>query len=144
MEKLQKSLNQQIANWSVLYTKLHKYHWYVKGPTFFTLHAKFEEFYNAATLTVDEVAERLLTIGGKPLATLGEYIANATIKEDTKTLTAEEMVADLVNDYQTLVKESREIIEISEAAGDQETADIFTDKISEIEKDVWMLKAFLG
>lgn len=144
MEKLQTSLNKQIANWSVLYTKLHKYHWYVKGPTFFTLHEKFEEFYDAATLTVDEVAERLLTIGGEPLATLADYIANATIKEDNKKLTAEEMVADLVADYQTLVKESREIIEVAEAAGDQETADIFTDKISEIEKDVWMLKAFLG
>lgn len=144
MEQLQNSLNQQIANWSVLYTKLHKYHWYVKGPTFFTLHEKFEEFYNEATLTVDEVAERLLTIGGNPLATLGEYIKHATIQEDTKTLTAEEMVADLVKDYKTLVKESREIIEIAEAAGDQETADIFTDKISQIEKDVWMLTAFLG
>lgn len=144
MEKLQTSLNKQIANWSVLYTKLHKYHWYVKGPAFFTLHEKFEQFYDAATLTVDEIAERLLTIGGEPLATLSEYITNATIKEDTNKMTAEEMVADLVSDYQTLVKESREIIEIAEAAGDQETADIFTDKISEIEKDVWMLKSFLG
>ena len=145
MEHLHKSLNQQIANWSVLYTKLHKYHWYVKGPAFFKLHEKFEEFYNEATLMVDEVAERLLTIGGQPLSTLGEYVANASIKEDTNiNLTAEQMVTELIADYETLVKESRALIALAEEAEDQETADIFTEKISEIEKDVWMLKAFLG
>jgi starvation-inducible DNA-binding protein len=67
-------LNKQIANWSVLYTKLHNYHWYVKGGQFFTLHVKFEEFYNEAGLHVDELAERLLAIGGKPAATLKEYL----------------------------------------------------------------------
>ena len=57
--KLQEVLNRQIAGWSVLYTKLHNFHWYVKGPHFFTLHAKFEELYNLATANMDEVAERL-------------------------------------------------------------------------------------
>ena len=57
---IQTNLNEQIANWSVHYTKLHRFHWYVKGPAFFTLHAKFEELYNAAALTVDQIAERLL------------------------------------------------------------------------------------
>ena len=56
---IHETLNVQIANWSVLYTKLHRFHWYVKGPAFFTLHAKFEELYNAAGLTVDQIAERL-------------------------------------------------------------------------------------
>ena len=63
-EALNKELNKQVANWSVLYTKLHNFHWYVKGPSFFTLHAKFEELYNEATLNMDEIAERLLTLGG--------------------------------------------------------------------------------
>ena len=79
------------------------------------------------------------------MATLGGYVANASIKEDTNiNLTAEQMVTELIADYETLVKESRALIALAEEAEDQETADIFTEKISEIEKDVWMLKAFLG
>lgn len=57
-------VNKQIANWTVLYTKLHNYHWYVTGPDFFTLHAKFEELYNEAALHIDELAERLLALEG--------------------------------------------------------------------------------
>jgi starvation-inducible DNA-binding protein len=62
-------VNKQIANWSVLYIKLHNYHWYVKGPQFFTLHEKFEQLYNEAALHIDELAERLLALGGAPVAT---------------------------------------------------------------------------
>ena len=78
---IQSQLNLQIANWSVLYTKLHRFHWYVKGPTFFTLHAKFEELYNQAGLVVDQLAERLLAIGGQPIATMKEYLETASIQE---------------------------------------------------------------
>ncbi|HIW33187.1 MAG TPA: DNA starvation/stationary phase protection protein, partial [Candidatus Paenibacillus intestinavium] len=68
MNTIQEQLNRQIANWSVLYVKLHNYHWYVKGTQFFTLHAKFQELYEEATLHVDEIAERLLAVKGQPLA----------------------------------------------------------------------------
>ena len=74
-EKIQSVLNKQVANWSVLYVKLHNYHWYVKGPHFFTLHEKFEELYNEAGATVDELAERLLAIKGYPVATMEEYLS---------------------------------------------------------------------
>ena len=71
---LDKQLNELVATWSVLYTKLHNYHWYVSGPSFFTLHTKFEELYNEVTLNLDEIAERILSKGGKPVATLKEHL----------------------------------------------------------------------
>ena len=66
---LEQVLNQQIANWNVLYTKLHQFHWYVKGPHFFNLHAKFEELYEEAASTIDEFAEQLLANSGSPIST---------------------------------------------------------------------------
>ncbi|MEW8986778.1 MAG: DNA starvation/stationary phase protection protein, partial [Bacillus sp. (in: firmicutes)] len=68
------AVNKQVANWTVLYTKLHNYHWYVKGRHFFTLHTKFEELYNEAATIIDEFAERILALEGKPVATLKEYL----------------------------------------------------------------------
>lgn len=78
---LHNELNKQIANWSTLYIKLHNYHWYVKGSQFFTLHEKFQELYEEAALHVDEIAERLLAVKGKPIATMSDYLKTSSIKE---------------------------------------------------------------
>ncbi len=136
-------LNVQLANWSVLYVKLHKFHWYVQGPEFFTLHTKFEEFYTDATAFTDEIAERILTIGGKPLATMKEYLETSQIKECDNVPAAKEMVKHIISDYETIIKSSREIIATCEGE-DDETADLFRGKISELEKTLWMLNAYLG
>lgn len=98
-------LNKQVANWNVLYVKLHNYHWYVTGPHFFTLHEKFEEFYNEAGTYIDELAERILALEGKPLATMKEYLATSSVSEGTSKESAEEMVQTLVNDYSALIQE---------------------------------------
>ncbi|MEH7611417.1 Dps family protein, partial [Gottfriedia acidiceleris] len=119
-------------------------HWYVKGPNFFTLHEKFELYYDDAKVMVDDLGERILTIGAKPIATLREYLETATIKEGNHTFSAEEMVSDLIKDYEKVVQESRDVISIAEESNDQETADLFLGKIAEIEKMLWMLKSFLG
>ena len=66
-KSVEQVLNRQVANLNVLYVKIHNYHWYVKGPNFFTLHVKFEEFYNEVTVQMDEIAERILTLKGSPL-----------------------------------------------------------------------------
>ena len=92
MSQLHPLMNQQLTNWTVLYTKLHNYHWYVKGPNFFTLHVKFEELYTETATYIDEIAERLLSIGGQPIATLKETLEVATIQEATGDEKAEEMV----------------------------------------------------
>jgi starvation-inducible DNA-binding protein len=144
MNTLENALNQQLANWNVLYVKLHNYHWYVKGLNFFTLHEKFELYYNDASTIVDEIGERILTIGGMPIATLREYLEVTTITEGNRELNAIDMVSDLIADYEIIVNESKTIINLAEENDDEETADLFRDKIGKIEKQLWMLKAFLG
>ncbi|MBT2719965.1 Dps family protein [Bacillus sp. ISL-46] len=137
-------LNKQIANWSVLYTKLHNYHWYVKGGQFFTLHVKFEEFYNEAGLHVDELAERLLAIGGKPAATMKEYLEISSIKEATDNETADEMVESVINDFSIIIGELKEGMSFAEEKNDETTGDMLLAIHSGLEKHVWMLTAFLG
>jgi starvation-inducible DNA-binding protein len=137
-------LNKQIANWSVMYTKLHNYHWYVKGGQFFTLHVKFEEFYNEAGLHVDELAERLLAIGGKPAATLKEYLEISSIKEATGNETAEEMVESIINDFSIIIGELKEGMSFAGEKKDETTGDMLLAIHSGLEKHVWMLTAFLG
>ncbi|MEH6908293.1 Dps family protein [Neobacillus drentensis] len=137
-------LNKQIANWSVLYTKLHNYHWYVKGGQFFTLHIKFEEFYNEAGLHVDELAERLLAIGGKPAATMKEYLEISSIKEATGNETADEMVESVINDFSIIIGELKEGMSYAADKSDETTGDMLLAIHSGLEKHVWMLTAFLG
>jgi starvation-inducible DNA-binding protein len=137
-------LNKQISNWSVLYMKLHNYHWYVTGGHFFTLHTKFEEFYNEAGLHVDELAERLLAVGGKPVATMKECLEISSIKEANGAESADEMVQSLTNDFSILIGELKEGMSLAEENDDETTGDMLLAIHSELEKHVWMLKAFLG
>ncbi|WP_019156445.1 Dps family protein [Robertmurraya massiliosenegalensis] len=141
---LQTALNVQISNWSILYTKLHRYHWYVKGPLFFTLHEKFEELYNEAALTVDEVAERLLAIGGQPVATMKEYLETATLSESGNETKASEMVASLVNDYKAIKEQLVELADLADEKNDVNTNDLAVGLIEKIDTHIWMLNAYLG
>lgn len=143
-EKLVNSLNSQLANWNVLFTKLHNYHWYVTGPEFFTLHVKFEEYYTEAATYIDSIAERILTVGGKPLATLKQYLETASIEEATSKEDSKEMVANLASDFEKVIAECNETIELAEADGDESTADMFIGIKTSLEQHVWMLKAYLG
>lgn len=144
MEKLHSALNIQIANWSVLYTKLHRYHWFVKGPHFFTLHEKFEELYNESASVVDEVAERLLAIGGTPVATMKEYLTIATLEEAKGESNANEMVSSLVDDYKHLKKELQELAELSEQHGNDVINDLAVGLLVKLDTHIWMLSAYLG
>nr|WP_307475592.1 Dps family protein [Paenibacillus harenae] len=144
MNTVQQHLNRQIANWSVLYIKLHNYHWYVKGPQFFTLHEKFQLFYEEAALHVDEIAERLLAVKGQPLARMSDYLSAASIKEATGDETAEQMVDQLIADFTVIIGELREGMEAAQAEGDETTADMLLAIHTALEKHVWMLSAFNG
>lgn len=141
---LNKELNKQVATWSVMYTKLHNYHWYVKGPAFFTLHAKFEELYNEATLHMDEIAERLLTLGGKPTATLKEHLELSVVKEATGKESTEQMVATIVKDFDTIMKSLKKGMDEAAKDEDDMTEDLLNAVYQSIEKHQWMLNAFLG
>lgn len=144
MMTVQQHLNRQIANWSVLYIKLHNYHWYVKGSQFFTLHEKFQEFYEEAALHVDEIAERLLAIKGQPLAKMSDYLETASVNEAAGNETAVEMVDQLIQDFTVIIGELKEGMEAAQSAGDETTADMLLAIHTSLEKHVWMLSAFNG
>jgi starvation-inducible DNA-binding protein len=135
-------LNNQLSNWNILYTKLHNYHWYVTGTDFFTLHEKFEEYYTEAGQYIDEIAERILTLKGKPVATLKKYLETTTIEEATGQEDSIEMVSVLVKDFEQIIKESKKLIETAEDLHDQPTADMFIGIKSSLEQHVWMLNAY--
>ncbi|SOC03493.1 starvation-inducible DNA-binding protein [Ureibacillus xyleni] len=137
-------LNDLVATWSVLYTKLHNYHWYVTGPSFFTLHAKFEELYNEVTLNLDEVAERILSKGGKPVATMVEHLEMSHIKEATGAESTEEMVQTTITDFKTIMSYLKEAMEQAAEEGDDRTEDMLNATYQSLEKHTWMLTAFLG
>ncbi|WP_281868964.1 Dps family protein [Brevibacillus parabrevis] len=136
-------LNKQVANWTVLYTKLHNFHWNVKGPHFFTLHAKFEELYSEAAGHIDALAERVLSIGGKPVGTLAACLNTASIAEAEGNETAEQMVEIITRDFSVLTDELKLAMEAAEQAGDEATEDMLLSIRSGLEKHIWMLKAFL-
>ncbi len=139
MDKLLALLNREVANFGVLYIKLHNYHWYVKGTQFYTLHPLFEKLYDEATEHLDTVAERMLMLGGKPAATLKEFLELATIKEATGTETTNDMIKELIKDFELIVKELDEVFEI----GDEVTKDMVIGIQSSFQKHIWMLKTYL-
>ncbi|MNC39267.1 General stress protein 20U [compost metagenome] len=141
---LEQVLNRQVANLNILYVKVHNYHWYVKGEQFFSLHVKFEELYDDITLKMDEVAERLLSIKGSPAATMKEYLEIATIQEATGKEDTRGMVQTLIEDFATVAEELTEGIELAEQVSDQPTADLFIKIRTDLEKNQWMLRSFLG
>ncbi|OAB43217.1 Dps family protein [Paenibacillus glacialis] len=141
---LEQVLNQQVANLNVLYVKLHNYHWYVRGEKFFTLHEKFEEIYNDITLKMDEVAERLLTLKGSPVATMKEFLDITTIQEADGKEDASKMVQNLIEDLATVAEELEEGIDLAENAHDHVTGDILITIKGDFEKHMWMLRSLLG
>lgn len=143
-KSVEQVLNRQVANLNVLYVKIHNYHWYVKGPNFFTLHVKFEEFYNEVTVQMDEIAERILTLKGSPAATMKEYLELSSIQEAAGGEDAKTMVQNLIEDFATLSSEYQEGIEVADAAEDQPTSDMLTGFKADLEKHMWMLRSFLG
>ena len=143
-EEVVKVLNQQVANWTVAFTKLHNFHWYVKGPNFFSLHTKFEELYDEASQYIDDLAERILAVGGNPVGTLKESLELSIIDEAGKGYTAEQMVEALSTDFENISKQLEEAIEVASNAEDDVTEDMFIGMQTNIDKHNWMLKSYLG
>lgn len=139
-------LNILLANYQVHYQKVRGCHWNVKGHHFFDLHVKFEELYNHAQATIDELAERILTLGKSPIATYADYIENSSIKEiKTEGLSEEKMVDAILGDFKDLIDLEREVIEnATENANDEGTADMIIGFLRFQEKTSWMLRAWSG
>jgi len=143
MEKLYQGLNKQVANLSVLFTKLHHFHWYVSGPNFYPLHVKFEEFYDEVNELYDAFAERLLMIGGSPVSNLKGYLAITSLKEASGSEKSDEMIGHILDDMKLLVTEFKEVLVMAQEKNDEATADMLITTISSFEKHIWMLSATL-
>ncbi len=140
---LVEKLNELLANYQIYYQNLRNFHWNVSGPNFFELHAKFEELYNAANLGVDSIAERILTLGGRPFSSYGEYIQNSGIKEAKEVSSSKEMVGIIRDNQNELLSLERKTLEAANEIGDEGTVSLMSDFITEKEKVVWMLSAYL-
>lgn len=138
-------LNDYLANYHIHYQKLRGAHWNVKGKSFFTLHVKFEELYTNAVATIDELAERILTLGKAPLSTYQEYIDVASIKEiNTVGVEDVKLVEAILEDFSALIEMERNLMEATEASGDEGTNDMINRFMQFKEKNTWMLRAFCG
>lgn len=139
-----KDLNGLLADYSVFYQKLRIFHWTVKGPMFFQLHAKFEEMYNAVALRVDEIAERIVGLGGRPYGRMSEFVEHASLQEDEGTTDAIAMVKALIADQRKLVAGLRKVSGEAADANDVLTANLLEGMADEDEQAAWMLDAYLG
>jgi len=136
-------LNRTLADAIVLYHKFRHYHWDVRGEKFFELHNRFELLYTEWADLGDEIAERIIALGGRPLATLSQAVAQASISEDPRTPPAMEMVRILVTDLVAHRDQMREVIEHADGLNDRTTVNLLDGAHDAIEKHVWMLRAFL-
>ena len=144
MSKTVEKLNLYLANLNVLYRKVQNYHWNVVGDKFFSIHEKLEEYYDAINEQIDDVAERILSIGGRPLGTLKDYLAVTTIKEaENKEISIPEAVADVEKEFETMLKLVKEVKEVADEENDYGTSALVDEYISTYEKDLWMLNAYL-
>ena len=142
--QLAEKLNELLANYQIFYMNVRGYHWNVKGPQFFELHAKFEELYTDLLTKVDEVAERILTLGHQPVHAYSDYVTMSRIAEAKNVTNGEACVRGTLQGFQTLIELQREILSLASDADDEGTAAQAGDYIREQEKTVWMLNAYLG
>ncbi|KAA9340204.1 Dps family protein [Adhaeribacter soli] len=143
-EELANKLNDLLANYSTFYQNVRGYHWNIKGEKFFELHAKFEELYNDLFLKIDELAERILTLGYAPDHKFSEYMKTSQIKESSQSRDGMKAVEDILNSFKTIILLQREILSLAQETEDEGTLALMSDYIREQEKSVWMYSAFLS
>lgn len=142
-KKLAEKLNELLADYSIFYQNTRGLHWNIKGDKFFELHTKFEELYDDLMIKVDEVAERILTLGYTPDHNYSRYSELSFIKESPKVSDGDEAVEQVLSSFKTIIGKQREILALSGDANDEGTNAMMSDYIRAQEKEVWMYSAFL-
>ena len=138
---MEKKLNHLLADMVVEYHKLQNFHWYVKGGDFFQIHTKLEEYYDQINLNIDEVAENILMIGGKPIASLVAFAEEATIKEaSAEYRTSSQIMQEVISDYEYLLDEVREIKSLADEEGNPLVSALMDTYISQFIQALWMMK----
>ena len=145
LKKVCELLNATLADANVFYIKLRKFHWNIKGPDFVEFHELFEEQYEAVAESIDEVAERISTLGGVAVGTTEEFAKLTQLKESAgKVPTEIAMLKELVQDHETMIRSLRECIDkCQDDYKDAGTADFLTDLIRAHEKQAWKLRQYI-
>ena len=137
-------LSRLLADTYTLYLKTHNFHWNVTGPMFQTLHLMFEQQYNELALAVDLIAERIRALGFPAPGTYREFAGATSIPETSGVPRAEEMIRQLVDGQEAVVRTARSILPIADEANDQPTIDLLTQRMQTHEKTAWMLRSLLA
>lgn len=143
-KELAKYLNDLLANYSVFYQNVRGYHWNISGEKFFELHVKFEELYNDLFLKIDEIAERILTLGYVPNHKFTEYFSKTKINESDEGADGFKAIEEILDALKILLIKQRYLLNISAEINDEGTNAQMSDYIREQEKLVWMYSAFLN
>lgn len=143
-ESLARQLNELLANYQIFYMNVRGYHWNIKGEHFFELHAKFEELYDDLLLKIDEVAERILTLGHRPAHAYSSYIELSDVPERKDVSDGKTAVSNIVESFASLIGKQRELLHLAGDADDEGTVSLMSDYISQQEKTVWMYRSYLG
>jgi starvation-inducible DNA-binding protein len=141
---LSNALNNLLADYHIYYQNLRGFHWNIRGKHFFQLHAKFEELYNDALVKIDEIAERILTLGAIPCHSFSEYISRSEIKEAKDISEGTKAIEIILQNISILLNKERMILNLSDEANDEGTNSLMSDYLKEQEKTAWMLGAWLN
>ncbi len=141
---LSQKLNELLANYSIFYQNTRGYHWNIKGDKFFELHLKFEELYNDLFIKIDEVAERILTLGHTPKHNFEDYRTTSQIKESVQVSNGMKAVEEILASLETIIILQRELLRLASDAEDEGTNALMSDYIREQEKLIWMYSSFLN
>ena len=137
-------LSRLLADTYTLYLKTHNFHWNVTGPMFNTLHLMFEAQYTELSLAVDAIAERIRALGFPAPGTYAAYARLSSIKEEEGVPNAQDMIKLLVQGQEAVVRTARSLFPVLDAAGDEPSADLLTQRMQTHEKTAWMLRAMLA
>ncbi|MBA2610962.1 MAG: DNA starvation/stationary phase protection protein [Bacteroidetes bacterium] len=143
-KQLAEKLGVLLANYSIFYQNVRGYHWNIKGEKFFELHLKFEELYTDLQLKIDEVAERILTLGYAPNHNYSEYKKLSKIKESNEVSDGKKGVADILTSFEIIISLQRDLLKLSGKIDDEGTNALMSDYIRAQEKLVWMYSSFLN
>lgn len=142
-QALANELNELLAHYQVFYMNTRGYHWNIKGQQFFELHEKFEEIYTDLQTKIDELAERILTLGFTPDHSFSQYLQKSDIAEHHNATTGKDCIDGLVKGFSSLIKKQRVILAQAGDAEDEGTVSLMSDYIGEQEKLMWMLNAYM-
>ena len=142
-QQIAEGLSRLLADSYTLYLKTHNFHWNVTGPMFSTLHTLFEQHYTELATAVDEIAERIRALGVAAPGSYKQFSELSSIDEETGVPGAEEMIRQLVQGQEAVVKTARSIFPVVESANDEPSADLLTQRMQIHEKNAWMLRSLL-